>query len=180
MDGLIGLLVWVAIISKVVKAFKGEDKKKSSQTASKNRQMSQQRPVQKTTQAQRDAYYYNQQKTTKERLQQKYAPQQNVTQQKATRQQDILARAKENVREEEPNVMQQQMHAEVCRDYRATADAATSVTQHKAVSHACDTGEESDIIKRVNDLMITGYSGEMNFDRDFIAEGVEMLNRFSI
>ena len=79
MEGLLGLLFWVAIITKIVKAVKGEKKdtgwrkstqQRSMQSYTQPRQMSQQRPVQRTTQAQRDAYYYNQQKSTKERLQQ--------------------------------------------------------------------------------------------------------------
>ena len=164
MDGLIGLLIWIAIITRIVKALKGEDKKKTGQ-----------RPVQKTTQAQRDAYYYSQQKSTKERLQQKYG-----TPQKPAPKSDILSRAKENVQENEPDKMEQQMHAEVCRDFRANAHATTDVTEHKELSVLCDSGEESDIIKRVNDLIVTGYSGNMEFDRDFIAEGVDMLNSFTL
>lgn len=184
MDGLIGLIIWIAIISKIVKAVKGEDKKnvqrknvqqRTMQSYTQPRQMSQSRPVQKTTQAQRDAYYYSQQKSTKERLQQKYA-----VQPKMETKTDILSRAKENVQENVPDKMEQQVHAEVCRDFRATAHATTDVAVHKEQSVWCDTGEESDIIKRVNDLIVTGYSGDMKFDRDFIAEGIDMLNRFTV
>ena len=186
MSGLIGLIFWAIIISKVFKAIKGEQKhsgKKANQQyqsfkekqTTMQRQQSANRPVQKTTPAQRDAYYYNQQKATKERLQQKYAVQPNQDSKR-----DILSRAKENVAENEPDVFEQQAHAEVCRDFRATAHAASDVNTHKELSPLCDTGEESDIIKRINDLMITGYSGDMTFERDFIAEGVEMLNRFTV
>lgn len=167
MEGLITLVIWGVIISKIVKAVKGDNKKQQRRTST--------RPVQRTTQAQRDAYYYSQQKSTKERLQQKYG-----VQQKSEPKSDILTKAKSNVKEEEQNVMQQEMHAEVCRDYRATAHVTSDVATHKAVSEICDTGEESDIIKKVNDLIITGYSGDMSFDRDFIAEGVDMLNRFTL
>ena len=174
MDALITLIIWGVIISKIVKAVKGDSKKQTGQKVQK-RQSVPQRPVQRTTQAQRDAYYYSQQKNTKERLQQKYG-----VQQKSAQKSDILSRAKENVKENEPDVVEQQVHAEVCRDFRDTAHAATDVAQHKEQSILCDTGEESDIIKRVNDLIVTGYSGDMTFDRDFIAEGVEMLNRFTV
>ena len=188
MDGLIGLLFWIAIVAKIVKAFKRDEKKstkKSMQqyTTAGQRQMAQQRgqmqnrPVQKTTQAQRDAYYYNQQKATKERLQQKYAPQPKTT---ATANGNILERAKENVQTKAADAFVQQAHAEVCRDYNETSHRMPDVKVHKEESALCDTGEESDIIKRVNDLIITGYSGDMHFDRDFIAEGVEMLNRFTV
>ena len=173
MEGLIGLIFWAVIVSKIVKAVKGDKKKKRQNV--QQRQTVQQRPVQKTTQAQRDAYYYSQQKSTKERLQQKYG-----AQQKPAQKSDILSRAKENVEENEPDKMEQQIHAEVCRDFRATAHATSDVAVHKEESPLCDTGEESDIIKRVNDLIVTGYSGDMNFERDFIAEGVDMLNRFTV
>ena len=180
MDGLITLIIWGVIISKIVKAIKGEGKNtkapvKPEPWRQQTRQPVQQRPIQRTTQAQRDAYYYGQQKNTKERLQQKYGVQQNTSAQR-----DILSRAKENVKENEPDMMEQQMHAEVCRDFKENAHATSDVLQHKEQSAFCDTGEESDIMKRVNDLIITGYSGDMTFDRDFIAEGVDMLNRFTV
>lgn len=179
MGGLLGLIFWVAIIFKIVKAVKGNNKPKKQAKqqyqSAQYRQQTGNRPVQRTTQAQRDAYYYNQQKATKERLQQKYA-----SQQKNTAQGDILSRAKENVQENVPDKVEQQVHAEVCRDFRATAHATADVAVHKEESPLCDTGEESDIIKRVNDLIVTGYSGDMNFERDFIAEGVDMLNRFTV
>ena len=32
----------------------------------------------------------------------------------------------------------------------------------------------------VNDLIVKGYSGNLEFERDFLAEGIDMLNRFSV
>ncbi len=32
----------------------------------------------------------------------------------------------------------------------------------------------------VNDLIVKGYSGNLEFERDFLAEGIDMLNRFSM
>ena len=37
--------------------------------------------------------------------------------------------------------------------------------------------ESSPLMQQISDLMITGYTGELSFGRDFVAEGVEMLNR---
>jgi len=34
-------------------------------------------------------------------------------------------------------------------------------------------------MKKVKDLMITGYGGNIEFQRDFIAEGMDMLNKIS-
>ena len=36
------------------------------------------------------------------------------------------------------------------------------------------------MLSQVNDRIVTGYSGEMEFERDFIAEGIEMLNSFQV
>ena len=38
----------------------------------------------------------------------------------------------------------------------------------------------SDNMKKVQELMVTGFSGNLNFERDFVAEGIEMLNRFEL
>lgn len=38
--------------------------------------------------------------------------------------------------------------------------------------------ETSEAMRRVNDLMIMGYQPQMTFERDFIGEGVSMLNRY--
>ena len=39
---------------------------------------------------------------------------------------------------------------------------------------------QSDNMKKVQELMVTGFSGNLNFERDFVAEGIEMLNRFEL
>lgn len=171
MDALITLLLIGAFIFKVIRKAEKTDKK----SVQKRMTNQTKQPVQRTTQAQRDAYYYNQQKATKNRLQQKYG-----SQQKPAQNGNILDRAKGNVQEKAPSAIQQEMHAEVCREYREPAHAEENVMEHKLQCDNCDTGAESDIIKKINDLMVTGYSGDMTFDRDFIAEGVDMLNRFSL
>lgn len=40
------------------------------------------------------------------------------------------------------------------------------------------TEEVSEAMREVNDLMIMGYQPQMTFARDFIGEGVSMLNRY--
>lgn len=39
---------------------------------------------------------------------------------------------------------------------------------------------DEDLIQEINDLMVKGYEGEMTFSRDFVAEGIEMLNRIQM
>ena len=48
----------------------------------------------------------------------------------------------------------------------------------KKVHGECE--EECSLMDQVNDLMIMGYQANLSFERDFVAEGVEMLNRFEL
>ena len=120
-----------------------------------------------------------QQRATKARLQEKYGSTQPSYAKTATKT-DILSRAKGNVQEEAPNAFKQEAHAAVCSEYRSHAEASPNLEEHRGHSPECDFDAESDILKRVNDLIVMGYDGSMEFDRDFIAEGVDMLNSFSL
>lgn len=175
-------LIFIGIfIYKIVKAAEKSNPKNLGRPNQQRVQQSQVQPQtyqSKQRQPQQNAYYYNeQQRATKQRLQQKYGQNTNMARQAKG---DILSRAKENVLENEPDKVAQELHAEVCRDYREQAAAKPDVQVHMEQSHDGEPYGESDILKRVNDLMVTGYSGEMKFERDFIAEGVEMLNGFGI
>lgn len=43
-----------------------------------------------------------------------------------------------------------------------------------------DSNQESSVLKQVNDLIVMGYSGDLSFERDFVAEGIEMLNSYEL
>lgn len=99
---------------------------------------------------------------------------------------DILSRAKKNVKENDADVLKQMdmMQHEAAR---GIADIpAMSVSQTVAMEKTKPVGnqitseldEDCDIMKTLNDLMIMGYSGNLEFDRDFVAEGVDMLNSY--
>ena len=70
---------------------------------------------------------------------------------------DILSRAAANVRENEADELM--LHME---------------------TGALVTDEPSELIREINDLIIMGYQADMSFERDFIAEGVELMNRYEI
>lgn len=136
-----------------------------------------------------DAYHQvQQQRATKERLQKKYGTTTSSAYSRTTvspyasqaAKTDILSRAKENVKEEAQDGFKQESHAAVCSEYRSHAETKPDMAAHMSHSPECDFDAESDILKRVNDLIVMGYDGNMEFDRDFIAEGVEMLNSFSM
>ena len=184
---LISFIIIIVFIRKMIK--KANEKNgtrqkvqtKRTETKNKSQPIENLRKMTSYSQPRKNDDYYQQQKNTKERLQKKYGLKQtNNLQNKTSQKSDILSRAKENVQENETNILSQQIHTEVCTEYQNSSSKIADVKVHKMQSDNCDTAGESDILKKVNDLMVMGYSGEMNFDRDFIAEGVDLLNRYSL
>ena len=76
---------------------------------------------------------------------------------------DILKRATENVSENDGDELEQQMMAGA----------------HELVN-AIDMDSASELMHEVEDLMIMGYQANLPFERDFIAEGVAMLNGYEL
>ena len=76
---------------------------------------------------------------------------------------DILKRAAENVNENDGDELEQQMMAGA----------------HELVN-AIDIDSASELMHEVEDLMIMGYQANLPFERDFIAEGVAMLNGYEL
>ena len=76
---------------------------------------------------------------------------------------DILTRATENVSENDGDELEQQMMAGA----------------HELVN-AIDIDSASELMHEVEDLMIMGYQANLPFERDFIAEGVAMLNGYEL
>lgn len=100
--------------------------------------------------------------------------------------QDILSRAKQNVKENDTDFMKeadkrQHEAARGAADTPAmTPSQKVAMKPEKPVGQqiGADFDEDCDIMKKLNDLMIMGYSGDLEFGRDFIAEGVDMLNNY--
>lgn len=65
---------------------------------------------------------------------------------------DILSRATANVMENAEDELERQMEAD----------------------------NFGNLMREVSDLMITGYQADISFERDFLAEGMELLNRYEI
>ncbi len=76
---------------------------------------------------------------------------------------DILKRAAENVNENDADELEQQMMAGA----------------HELVN-AIDIDSTSELMHEVENLMIMGYQANLPFERDFIAEGVAMLNGYEL
>lgn len=78
---------------------------------------------------------------------------------------NIVNRAADNVRENNTDVLREEMDEMRREDYG---------------SGLAYTGGESALMREVEDLIVKGYTGELTYSRDFIAEGVELLNSFEV
>lgn len=75
----------------------------------------------------------------------------------------ILKRATANVSENDTDELEQQM-MEGAHD----------------LVNAIDIDSTSELMHEVEDLMIMGYQANLRFERDFVAEGVAMLNSYEL
>ena len=119
---------------------------------------------------------------------QPYRPQTNrgTAQSRPQKNQDILSRAKQNVQENDEDLLKEadRMQHEAARGAAdtpvLTPSGKVAMQRVQPVGQQIGAGfdEDCDIMQKLNDLMIMGYSGNLEFDRDFIAEGVDMLNSY--
>ncbi len=107
------------------------------------------------------------QEALKRRLQQKYGS--RMSQQETQTQQRADVRAAVQSEQETLQTERQK-----------TMDILHRAAENVAEFEGEDVLENSDFMKQVNDLMIMGYSQKLSYERDFVAEGVEMLNRFEL
>ena len=85
-------------------------------------------------------------------------------------------------------LQQMELHAaeERTEEAKATAAEKSAATEKISAMEVIEPMEftydipQSDNMKKVQELMVTGFSGNLNFERDFVAEGIEMLNRFEL
>lgn len=85
---------------------------------------------------------------------------------------DILSRANANVRENAQDLLEQQMAVK--------HEGGPMVRDAHDLVGAVDITESSELMRQVSDLMIMGYQADLTFERDFLAEGVELLNRYEL
>lgn len=153
MENLIVLII--AIIGIIVKAKSSDEKKKKQYTYQKPQQPrpvkpQQPRPVQ--PQYTQQPRTVQPQKPQQERYEQWKAAKQSTQGKAMDAMQQLKQKEQENSILERANLNLQEYEDDV----------------------------ESDMLSQVNDRIVMGYSGEMEFERDFIAEGIEMLNSFQV
>ena len=99
---------------------------------------------------------------------------------------DILSRAKSNVQDNDRDLLKEidSSQHEAARNAadQPVKSVSQSVSMEKGKPQGQQIGMEWDkdcsILGTVEDLMIKGYSGDLSFDRDFISEGIDMINRY--
>jgi hypothetical protein len=75
---------------------------------------------------------------------------------------------------------QQQLKNRLAEKYQsAAAEEMSAMEVIEPMEFTYDI-PQSDNMKKVQELMVTGFSGNLNFERDFVAEGIETLNRFEL
>lgn len=75
---------------------------------------------------------------------------------------------------------QQQLKNRLAEKYQSVAAEQTSAMEVIEPMEFTYDIPQSDNMKKVQELIVTGFSGNLNFERDFVAEGIEMLNRFEL
>lgn len=187
------IIVIAVIVSKVKAQNQGANR---NNTTYINGKPVKNRPIQSYGAGQRQTY----QTGTTNRQAQPYRPQpsgrpvqnpwsqtnRGTAQSRPQKNQDILSRAKQNVQENNEDLLKNadRMQHEAAR---GAADTPILTPSEKVAMQGvkpvgqqigADFDDDCDIMQKLNDLMIMGYSGNLEFDRDFIAEGVDMLNSY--
>lgn len=86
-------------------------------------------------------------------------------------QNDIMSRAVANAQENDVDELQRSQSAPVVNE--------SSVEIHNMVG-VVDITKTSELMNQINDLIVMGYQSELRFERDFVAEGIDMLNSYEL
>lgn len=107
-----------------------------------------------------------------------YAPQQSPVQRPVQQPTNIVERAKKNNERFEKDDVLEQMQKE--HNHSEKVLATEKVVHTKGCNLYDPTAEVESMLGSVEDLMVKGYDGKLNFQRDFLGEGLDMINSFMI
>ena len=181
-------LIWLAIIIfAVVKAVNKSKEAKTRQTPIPNRPANYRQPVQNQSPA-----VTQQRPASQQRPMQQRPVQQRPTQQRPVQSTNsILEKAKKHAEnqfsDDTGSVTGPSALGSIQTGDAIMVDKAKARHIHSEHENAHETELRNQLgvddfdtyhlIDEINDLIVKGYSGSLEFERDFIAEGVEMLNR---
>lgn len=179
---MVGTIIYLIIIGLIIRKVLKDKKAAKGASSTRNKPAKAYQSASQAYQSSAQTAYQTQQqmRDLKHRLEKKYksAPRpmkenqkntysQNMNysnQKKQKKENSILQSAKENVAENNIDFMK-----EADKKWHETAKVSLP-----------NPGEDTDILKQVYDLMIMGYNGNLQFERDFLSEGMDMINRMGM
>lgn len=202
---MLGVIVWIIVLWVIINNVKKNQKVEKGAPSQQNvAQRSQSAPSQQNVAQRKPSTYTSNsssQEELKQRLSQKYGSgkhaqkkQTTVNVQSASKPQtDILARAAANVSEdfeEKPektvateeivkDLVNKKMEGMTQTQIVEEADAIAEIDLYK-VFDIPQVQQDSELMKTVSNLMAKGVSTEVPFQRDFVAEGMEMINSMTL
>lgn len=95
---------------------------------------------------------------------------------------DILSRANKNVQGYQEDMLHEEQCGDNLDDAQMHKEKLHNSQESYSQNHKVDFTEydQESILGDLNDLLVKGYSGSLDFDRDFVGEGMDMLNSFTI
>ena len=93
---------------------------------------------------------------------------------------NVFTRAKRNVSEDFSKDVPQNMDTKVTKTVTVpVADSSGNPAMNSVLADSTTSDETSeDLMRTLDDLMVKGYEPHLTFERDFVAEGMELLNRY--
>ena len=185
-----GIIVIIVIILLIMRADNNAKKQKQMQALQQERQ--QQTAYQQPVRQQQTAY-------TQPVRQQQTVYQQPVRQQpyertpkavppamKRSAEPDIVKKAKKNVNRfagEDVTLVQLQtehQHSEKVATAKAAYVEKEEALHRQYHENPDEFLQNENLLGSVEDLMVKGYDGNLSFERDFLGEGLDMINRFVV
>lgn len=95
--------------------------------------------------------------------------------QRPTQQKDVLKNVAKRVGKEGSNHVLP-AHEEQSKEMQAKEAQAKKIQMPKVPLAESETAQGDMLMQEIQDLMVKGYDGKLTFERDFVSEGLEMLN----
>lgn len=98
---------------------------------------------------------------------------------------DIVQRAKSNTKKYEADETLHELESEHKHSEKVSSAEAAYVAKDRAEHlkmHMEPTPgvEDENLLGSIEDLMVKGYDGNLSFERDFLGEAMDMINRFTL
>lgn len=98
---------------------------------------------------------------------------------------DIVQRAKANTKKYEADDTLHELETEHKHSEKVSSAEAAYVAKDRAEHLKMHTEpaprvEDENLLGSIEDLMVKGYDGNLSFERDFLGEAMDMINRFTL